>query len=273
MSLFITSLNSGSNGNCYYIGNDTEAVLVDAGISCRETEKRMRLLGLSMNKVKAIFVSHEHSDHIRGLAGLSVKYTLPVYITRNTLQHCTVPVKSELASELIAFTPVNIGSLSVTAFPKHHDAEDPHSFIISGNGVTVGVFTDIGASCDQVVKYFSQCHAAFLEANYDEQLLEKGRYPQFLKERIRGGKGHLSNLQALDIFNAHQAPFMSHLLLSHLSKDNNNPQLVQQLFDNHASGIQIIVASRYIQTAVFTIKKEGLQEQVSAATPMQLSLF
>jgi phosphoribosyl 1,2-cyclic phosphodiesterase len=279
MSFFITSLNSGSNGNCYYIGNDTDAVLVDAGISCRETEKRMRLLGLTMSRVRAIFISHEHSDHIRGLAGLSVKYTLPVFITSDTLQHCSVPVKNELSNNLIAHSPVNIGSLTVIAFPKHHDAVDPHSFIITCNGITVGVFTDIGASCGHIVKYFSLCHAAFLEANYDEQLLEKGKYPRFLKDRIRGGKGHLSNSQALEIFNTHRAPFMTHLLLSHLSKDNNNPQLVQQLFDDHARGIQIAVASRYVQTAVFTITKEGYAQAALKRTPAlverasQLSLF
>jgi phosphoribosyl 1,2-cyclic phosphodiesterase len=188
MALFITSLNSGSNGNCYYIGNDTEAVLVDAGISCRETEKRMRQLDLSMNKVKAIFVSHEHSDHIRGIAGLAGKYHLPVYISSDTLRHCTVPVKNELVNDLQPHIPVTIGLLSITAFPKHHDAVDPHSFVISSNGVTIGVFTDIGTSCEHVIKYFGQCHAAFLEANYDEQMLENGRYPLVLKRRIREGR-------------------------------------------------------------------------------------
>lgn len=279
MSLFITSLNSGSNGNCYYIGNNTDAILVDAGISCRETEKRMRLLGLSMNKVKAIFVSHEHSDHIRGLASLSVKYDLPVYITNRTLKHCSVPVKKELANELTAHSPVNIGTLTVTAFPKLHDAVDPHSFIVNHNGITIGVFTDIGSSCDQVVQYFSQCNAAFLEANYDEQMLDKGKYPQYLKNRIRGGQGHLSNSQALNIFNAHRPPFMTHLLLAHLSKDNNDPNLVQQLFEDHADDIQIVVASRYVQSAVYLIHLKSAKEQLAEGTQitlmpsLQLSLF
>ncbi|MBC7889302.1 MAG: MBL fold metallo-hydrolase [Ferruginibacter sp.] len=281
MSLFITSLNSGSNGNCYYIGNDTEAVLIDAGISCRETEKRMRLLGISMKKVRAIFISHEHTDHTRGLAGLSEKYVLPVYITSHTSQKCSIPVKPGLACGFAAPAPVTIGGLTVTAFPKHHDAVDPHSFIITGNGVTVGVFTDIGAPCERVIKYFGQCHAAFLEANYDEDLLENGRYPQFLKNRIRGGSGHLSNRQALEIFTAHRPPFMTHLLLSHLSKDNNDPQMVQQLFDEQSGGIQIIVASRYEQTAVYTIKMQreaGVRQPepvkiILPDHPMQLTLF
>ncbi|MEP7108014.1 MAG: MBL fold metallo-hydrolase [Ferruginibacter sp.] len=279
MSLFITSLNSGSNGNCYYIGNDSEAILVDAGISCRETEKRMRLLGLTMKKVKAVFISHEHTDHTRGLAGVAGKYDLPVYITGHTSKNCCMPVKRELARELVAYETVDIGALAVTAFPKHHDAIDPHSFIVTSNGITIGVFTDIGASCGHVTKYFSQCHAAFLEANYDEELLEKGRYPLYLKNRIRGGKGHLSNKQALEIFTRHKPPFMTHLLLSHLSEENNNPFVVQQLFDDHSDGIKIVIASRYEQTAIYAIQQGMEARQMAKYTPdislrpMQLSLF
>lgn len=279
MSLFITSLNSGSNGNCYYIGNETEGVLIDAGISCRETEKRMHLLGLEVKMVKAIFISHEHGDHIRGLAGLATKYTLPVYITGCTSQHCGVPVQKDLLKGIFAHEAIPIGGLSVTAFPKHHDAADPHSFVVSGNGVTVGIFTDIGACCERVTSYFNKCHAAFLEANYDEDLLEQGRYPLFLKNRIRGGMGHLSNRQALELFVAHRPPFMSHLLLSHLSKNNNDPQIVRQLFLDNAGGVEIVVASRYEQTAVYKIHHGvggKIAPQLAKILPVktaQLSLF
>jgi phosphoribosyl 1,2-cyclic phosphodiesterase len=260
MSLFITSLNSGSNGNCYYIGNDSEAVLVDAGISCRETEKRMSRLGLTMTKVKAIFISHEHIDHIRGVTVLAKKYRLPVYITHSTLTHGGLMLEEQLVMSFNPYEPVQIGALAVTAFPKHHDASEPHSFIVAGNAVTIGVFTDIGAPCEHVIRHFQQCHAAFLEANYDEEMLDKGRYPYYLKKRIRGGKGHLSNAQALEIFNLHRPAFMSHLLLSHLSRDNNSPELVQALFNQHANGTAIVVASRYQETAVYHITATGSGE-------------
>ena len=108
------------------------------------------------------------------------------------------------------------------------------------------------ARCN-LIKHFSQCHAAFLEANYDEEMLDKGRYPYFLKNRIRGGNGHLSNKQALELFLAHKPAYMSHLFLSHLSKDNNCPDLVHNLFQSHANGIEIIVASRLQETAVYHI--------------------
>ncbi len=253
MSLQITSLNSGSNGNCYYIGNATEAVLVDAGISCRETERRMKRLGLRMDSVKAIFISHEHSDHIRGLEVLSRKYSLPVYITENTMQHGNLNLDTLYVRTFDEYAPVAIGELSITAFPKFHDAIEPRSFMISSQEIRIGVFTDIGAPCDHLIRHFNQCHAAFLEANYDEQMLEKGRYPFYLKKRIRGGKGHLSNKQALELFKAHKPPYMSHLLLSHLSRDNNNPELVLELFRQHAGQTEIIVASRDVETAVYHI--------------------
>src|SRR6266498_3260418 len=118
MSLFIASLNSGSNGNCYYIGNDNEAVLIDAGISCREIEKRMKRLGLLIEKVKAIFVSHEHSDHIFGIPVLSNKYRLPVYITSGTLKYSRLSIEKHLIIPFYAYEPVIIGQLSVNAFPK-----------------------------------------------------------------------------------------------------------------------------------------------------------
>jgi phosphoribosyl 1,2-cyclic phosphodiesterase len=254
MALFITSLNSGSNGNCYYVGNNQEAILVDAGISCRETEKRMMRLGLSMHTVKAIFISHEHTDHIRGLPVLAKKYQLPVYITAGTLQHGRLNLEKHLVVPFSAYEAVRIGDLTITPFPKFHDAADPHSFTIDYSDVKIGVFTDIGAPCDHLIRHFQQCHAAFLEANYDVQMLEQGRYPYYLKNRIRGGKGHLSNDQALNLFKVHRPAFMSHLFLSHLSKDNNCPTLVQQLFNQHANGTSIVVASRFEETAVYDIR-------------------
>ena len=200
MSLFISSLNSGSNGNCYYVGNETEAVLVDAGISCREIERRMKRLGLLMEKVKAVFISHEHSDHIKGLPVLVKKYRLPVYITDATRRNGRLEFEISLVNLFKAHEEINIGNLSVTAFPKFHDASDPYSFVISCNKVYVGVFTDIGKPCKNVIQYFKRCHAAFLESNYDEEMLQNGNYPFHLKRRISGGLGHLSNNEALQLF-------------------------------------------------------------------------
>jgi len=254
MSLFIASLNSGSNGNCYYIGNNDEAVLIDAGISCREIEKRMKSLGLQASRLKAVFITHEHTDHINGLPSLVKKYRLPVYITQATYQGAGFLLDPQLIYSFTAFEPVQIGSLSVTAFPKWHDAVDPHSMVISGGGVTVGVFTDIGAACKNVINYFKQCHAVFLESNYDEGLLANGRYPVFLKRRISGGQGHLSNTQALQLFLEHRPAFMTHVFLSHLSRENNTPDIASNLFKQHGNNVQIVHASRNNATPVYHIE-------------------
>lgn len=253
MSLTITSLNSGSNGNCYYIGNENEAILVDAGISCRETERRMSRLGLSIKNVKAIFITHEHTDHIRGLNTLMKKYQIPVYITSSTLQYSRLQQVNSPILHFSAFEEIKIGELCVTAFPKFHDASDPHSFIVSYEGIKVGVFTDIGMVCKHVITYFKQCHAAILEANYDEDLLMNGKYPYFLKRRITGGKGHLSNNQALTLFKEHRSNSMNLLLLGHLSKSNNCPDLVQNLFNQHSESVEVVIASRHEETSLFKI--------------------
>lgn len=271
MSLFITSLNSGSNGNCYYIGNDRDAVLVDIGLSCRETEKRLKALELDVKKIGAIFISHEHGDHIKGVSVFANKHNIPVYITPLTAKHGPRLI-GHISKPFKADEPVTIGTLTVTAFTKQHDAIDPHSFIVSYNGINVGVFTDIGDNCKQVISYFKLCNACFLEANYDELLLENGKYPLHLKNRIRGGQGHLSNRKALDLFIEHRPSFLTHLILSHLSKENNSPEMVEELFTAHAGGTKIIVASRYQASPVYHISSDS-EETNRVFKPMQLDLF
>lgn len=280
MSLYISSLNSGSNGNCYYIGNEEDAVLIDAGISCREIERRMKRLDLSISKVKALFISHEHSDHIKGVEVFSRKHQLPVYITTPTLLYSRLTIAPALVSSFKAYTPVEIGGLSVTAFPKFHDASDPHSFIVEGNGVKIGVLTDIGSSCKHVIDNFKQCHAAFLETNYDERMLDEGDYPYHLKRRIRSDRGHLSNEQALELFMKHRPKFMSHVLLSHLSKHNNCPALVHELFAKYAGNTTVVVASRDEESAVYQIfnndpseRLKKIAEKREALLSRQMTLF
>lgn len=276
MSLFVAALNSGSNGNCYYVGNGNEAILIDGGISCRETEKRLTRLGLSIKTVKAIFVSHEHGDHIHGVPALVKKFKLPVYITPDTFRNGNLMMIEDQALSFRAYESIEIGGLTVKAFPKFHDAADPHSFIVSGNGVHIGILTDIGAVCDHVISHFKQCHAAFLEANYDEEMLDKGRYPQALKNRIRGGHGHLSNRQALELFLKYKSPQLSHLFLSHLSKNNNKPEIVRDLFSTATENTEIIIASREKETALYQIHNHAVSrssKNLASSKMGQLTLF
>jgi phosphoribosyl 1,2-cyclic phosphodiesterase len=278
MALYVASLNSGSNGNCYYVGNDNEGVLIDVGISCREVEKRLQRLNIPISRIKAAFISHEHGDHIHGVTAFSKKHNLPVYITAQTRRMGNLSLRDDLTLSFEAYKPISIGALTVTGFPKHHDAGDPHSFIVANETVTIGVFTDIGIPCQHVINHFAQCHAAFLESNYDEGMLERGSYPIHLKNRIRNGKGHLSNRQAVKLFVDHRPPFMTHLFLSHLSRNNNRPEIVEDMFHLVAGITEMVVASRDKETPLYVIENPlGLKSQrvlppVSYSI-QQLSLF
>lgn len=275
MSLFIAALNSGSNANCYYIGNHTEAVLVDAGLSCRETEKRIKRLGLNLQNIKAIFISHEHADHICGLPVIARKHKIPVYITAATYKNSRLEIDKELLFYFTTNEIISIGTLHIKAFSKYHDAHDPHSFVISHQQTHIGVFTDLGRVCDELIHHFKQCHAVFLESNYDVDMLETGGYPYPLKQRIRNGFGHLSNIEALQLFKQHRTPQLTHLILSHLSKNNNNPELVETLFKQHAGKTNVIVASRYKESEVFHISNNNTTAFTGSARKqtVQLTMF
>lgn len=253
MSLYTASINSGSNGNCYYISNGKDAVLIDAGISCRETEMRMKTMGLDISKVRAIFITHEHRDHIKGAQLLSSRHNITAYLNHKTHYKSHLKFKPELYRRIEHGEVIDVNGIKVTGFSKLHDAIDPFSFVVEYSGITVGVFTDIGAVCDNLTHYMRQCHAAYLEANYDEEMLENGSYPMRLKDRIRNGLGHLSNKQALDFFLANKPEYMTHVFLSHLSQDNNDPELALKLFQQYAGDVEVHIAPRYMGSSIFHI--------------------
>lgn len=271
MSLFISSINSGSNGNCYYVGNTREAVLVDAGISCSTIERRMKEVHLDIQHVKAIFISHEHIDHIKGVETLSKKFNIPVYISETTYRSSGLDIE---IGRLHYFTDddlITIGNLHVHTFSKIHDASDPFSFVVRDDEVQVGIFTDIGTCCNNLINWFRGCHAAFLESNYDEQMLQNGPYPYYLKKRISDGRGHLSNTIAHQLFADHRPEFMTHLILSHLSQQNNTPEIVEKLFSSVSDDVTITVAPRHQATPVFEITTRETKI-IPAVTYQQLRL-
>lgn len=272
MQLKFASLNSGSNGNCYYIGNDEHAILIDAGLSRRETERRMQRLNLRMDHVRAIFISHEHIDHIRGVEGISKRYGIPVYITAATKGNSSMYIPEELIRDFRAQTEIVAGNLSVVPFSKKHDAADPHSFIIKYNDIVVGVMTDIGAACDNVKQHIGQCHALLLESNYDHEMLMNGRYPYPLKQRVSSDVGHLSNDQALALVMESGSDDLKLLLLGHLSKDNNREQLVREVFSSLEGKMHVDIASRFNESRVYAIEKKSEIVSIRTLTG-QLSIF
>jgi phosphoribosyl 1,2-cyclic phosphodiesterase len=193
------------------------------------------------------------------------------------LKHSGLRLEKSLTRSFKSNEEITVGGLAVIPFAKHHDASDPFSFLISYSGVRVGVITDIGKACNRVIHYFKQCHACFLESNYDEKMLEEGGYTQRLKNRIRGGEGHLSNAQALELFVKHRSPHLSHLLLSHLSKNNNHPKVALDLFAKHAGATTVLAASRYEASAIYEITSptnEPLIRQHAMREPgVQMKLF
>ncbi len=246
---------SGSNGNCYYVGNEQDAILVDVGIFRKQVLLRMAGARLDIHKVRAIFISHEHSDHMRGVRVLAKQFNIPVYMTSSTFQHTW---KSSRPGNYRLFEPgkpVQINSITVHPFIKKHDAADPCSFRIEVDTHHIGVMTDIGEACDNVKTHFSLCDAAFLESNYDDDLLLKGPYPWPLKKRVASEVGHLSNQQSAELVEQHMKNDLQLLILSHLSGENNTPELVLETFNGLAHKTNIHLADRHAATAVFTLDK------------------
>ena len=167
-----------------------------------------------------------------------------------------IKLEQELVNSFCDEEVIPIGTLKVIPFLKSHDAIDPYSFSVVSDKIRIGVFTDIGIVCEKLKAHFSQCNAAFLETNYDEEMLRNGNYPMYLKRRICSDQGHLSNAQALELFLEHKSDFLSHLFLTHLSKENNSSELVESLFTTNAGLTKMIVASRYEESAVYTIGGE-----------------
>ncbi len=229
--LEVCAIASGSNGNCYYVGNHSNAVLIDAGISHRQLIKRMNEKGLDSGKIKAVFISHEHSDHIRGVRVLSKKLNVPVYITAKTYMASYKNMQPDNPRFFEAGDIIEAGELRVHTFIKNHDASEPCSFRVEYNGKNVGILTDIGEPCNNVTSHLNLCNVVFLESNYDEKMLQNGSYPYFLKERVASSQGHLSNVQAFELLDKHAGKHLKCVFLSHLSADNNTPELA---FETHS---------------------------------------
>jgi len=216
------ALSSGSSGNCFYLGNSKEAILVDAGISCKQILDRMKLISLDPNKVKGIFVTHEHSDHKRGVDVFARQFQVPIFANKKTFQSSFFCSQDDLLHEIKNNKPVTIGNIEVVALTKSHAAADPVFFSVTNNK-TVSVITDAGLACNKINKAISVSDALFLESNHDLDMLHNGKYPYYLKRWISGDDGHLSNLQAGLSLLEHANSKLKHIILSHLSINNNTP--------------------------------------------------
>ena len=249
------ALASGSNGNSYYIAKGNTAILVDVGINNKHLHLRMASLGINPASIDAIFITHEHTDHICGLAVFAKRYQIPVYLTVGTYESSRIQLPEYLLHFIKADSIVNVGDLSVYGIPKYHDAKEPCSFMVTDGEINISVLTDIGRICANVMKAIEISDVLFLESNFDEDMLQNGRYPYYLKNRIRGGEGHLSNRISVDAFLAHRSSRMKHLILGHLSGENNRVELVEELFAPHCVEMMLSVAKRTEPSALFEIAR------------------
>ena len=225
------ALASGSSGNCFYVGNDSEGILVDAGISAKQILTRLESINGSPQKIRALFLTHEHIDHVRGADVIARKLNIPIFATKATLQNCFVCSNKNLIHVITTNKLTTLGNLSIEAFSKSHGAADPVSYTISEKK-RISVITDAGYVCDNIKHHVSNSDIVYLESNHDEEMLEQGSYPYFLKKWIKGDKGHLSNHQAAMCIKQHSTPRLQRVILSHLSANNNTPERALQTFHN-----------------------------------------
>ena len=253
----VATLGSGSRGNATYIGTDRSGVLVDCGLSTRQIFRRLDEIGLGRPEIRAVLVTHEHSDHVgaarvldRALFKATGKH-VPFYMSRGTrhgLHERCVPTRVE---KVQSGRPFQVGDFVVEPWTVPHDTVDPLAFAVAIGDVRAGVITDLGRPTRLVERQFGSLDIAVLEFNHDLQMLIEGAYPWRLKQRVKGAHGHLSNAQAADVVRRGAAGRLKHLVLAHLSEDNNHPDEAlkaaeKALMDVGAAGVTVHVASQQL---------------------------
>ena len=230
MALRFLSLGSGSSGNCYYVGTDNYGILFDAGIGVRHLKRVLKEHGIGIEHIMAVFITHDHADHIRSVGGLGEKYGIPVYATQEVHEGIDNSVfKDEklytsrrIIEKEIA---VYIKELKITAFDVPHDSSDCVGYLVAYKQHKLVLATDVGHINEKVAEYMRIANHLIVEANYDREMLFHGKYPAFLKERISNGRGHLCNSETAEFLAANSDLHLKNIWLCHLSKDNNHPEL------------------------------------------------
>lgn len=266
MELNFISLASGSSGNCFYIGTNDYGFLIDAGIGTRTIRKRLSDAGLSLDYVRAVFITHDHIDHIKSAGVLSEKHFLPVYTTEKIHNGMNKnPVMKEKVRSCRKLidknTPIVFDDFTVEAFNVSHDGHDNVGYTITFGDKRFTIATDLGYVCESAHAHICRANYLVIEANYDEKMLSEGRYPFFLQQRIQSDKGHLSNDQTAEYLSKNFNNELSHIWLCHLSKENNTPDLAyntiaKKLIDKGVKigdRVQLTVLPRTTSTEVFLL--------------------
>ena len=237
MALNFCSLSSGSSGNCYYVGNEFHGLLIDVGISATSIRKFLKSINVPIETIMGIMITHNHTDHIKGLEVLTRRHNIPVFTTYKVWKSILSPyvnISRDCIREIQIQQKFHLAGFDIEAFPVFHDAPETVGFHISGDEKKITIVTDLGHICQTAASYIKSANLLVIESNYDEEMLINGSYPHFLKARIQSDNGHLGNRQTssflADILNDN----LTHICLAHLSKNNNTPEkalhTLQQVF-------------------------------------------
>jgi len=266
MGLNFCSLSSGSSGNCYYLGNEFHGILIDAGISATSIRKFLKDMGISMQTVMGVLITHNHIDHIKGLELLTRKYSIPAFTTHKVWQSILSPQKkisTDCIRKIHLQEKFHLADFDIEAFPVCHDAPETIGFHICAGNKKITIVTDLGHICQTASQYIKVANLLVIESNYDEQMLENGGYPYYLKARIRSDHGHLGNHQTATFLADNINDDLNYICFAHLSKNNNTPELVLQTLERTFSnkGItlkgqpQISILSRNTPTEMINLNE------------------
>ena len=243
------SFGSGSSGNCYYLSTGTDALIIDAGVGLRGLRKNCKEYGVNLHNVRHLLITHDHADHIKSVGSMSADFTLPVYATREVhaginRNYCiTKKVAHELVSYVEKDKTVILGDFQVTPFNVPHDSSDNVGYFIEAGGTDFCLITDAGMVTDEMKTFISRAHHLVIEANHDEEMVMSGPYPQFLKERILSGTGHLSNRSCGEAIAQNMSEGLKHVWLCHLSEENNHPELARKTVESVLRSYGIVVGA------------------------------
>jgi phosphoribosyl 1,2-cyclic phosphodiesterase len=234
--LYFLSLASGSSGNCYYLGTPEYGILIDAGIAVSQIKKVLKENGIGMEKIMAVLITHDHADHIKSVGYLGETLNIPVYATETVHEGIH---KSRFVEEILIQSKriiekektFSIKDFAVTAFAVPHDSSENVGYTIEYENRTFVIVTDVGHITETIRNHVKTADYLVLEANYDDEMLRSGTYPEFLKERVAGDNGHLSNHDAADFLTSVYTPKLKNVWLCHLSRDNNHPELAHKTVD------------------------------------------
>ena len=262
----LCSIASGSSGNCIYVGHASTHLLIDAGISGKRIEQGLSQIGVDPGDLSGILITHEHSDHIQGVGVLARKYKIPMYGTVETfcaMKHGKTSigkVDDALFQSILPEQKFAVGEIDIQPFSISHDAANPVAYVFEADGQKIGMATDLGVYTEKTVEYLKDSEILYLESNHDVNMLMVGGYPYYLKQRIIGDHGHLSNDTAAELLCRLHHDRLKHVLLAHLSKENNYPELAYETVKaellvrvGEAAMPNLVVAPRDVPSEIFNI--------------------